>query len=211
MAVYGGVARDDQPQLEAIAADIRRRARVRRNELPPLASTMALAALGSSGLVFGHPHVLPHYDPEGDCIVVPERYPDLNFAIAHELAEVAFHRWTPMTFPTHRDKERAANYVAAALLAPPRLVCAHVPTRDIAALARMFKVSQSTMVLRIAEVLRCPRAIVTRKDNVHTRDIDADPVQLVGFARVSDSSYPGLIKTPLTGRHDTGRVAIIAS
>ncbi len=209
MSVFCGVSVNTE-DLEFVADEIRRRARIRSNEVLR-AATIAHRLLGLRGIRFGVSGVLPHYDPVRQHIVIPENYGDANFAIAHELAEIAFRVWTPRTFKTHREKECAADYVAAAVLAPPQLVRAEVRRRrgDIAQLASFFGVSQSTMVLRIAEVLKENRAIVTRKNHIHVRG-ELPPIDLVQFARTRDSEHPGLMKTELTGKQDVGRVALHA-
>lgn len=195
--------------LEDVAAGLRRRARLRDHEVA-LAPTIAARILGHDGLRFGAPDVTPHYDPTSHRIVVPERYPDLNFAIAHELAEMAF-RSEGVAFADYPTKERAANYVAAALLAPPVRVRfeAMRALGDLRVLASIFHVDQSTIALRLAEVLGEKRAVVTRTNNVLSRGVPTE-IDLVAFARDRRCRLPGLTKTVLTGR-DRGRVAILAS
>lgn len=87
----------------------------------------------------------------------PERR---SFAIAHELAE-----WWLRVRERYdgSNVEEAANYVAAAILSPRRafrLAREHLGP-DFAALAKTFRVTETHVALREAELAQMPRAVVS--------------------------------------------------
>lgn len=146
-------------------------------------------------------------------ILVRPDNPDLNFTIAHELGhwalrELAGFRGAPA------DEERAANYVGAAILAPPTVVrTAHAIWGErVRRLSRTFGLSQTSMVLRLAEVRLDERAVVTRDGNVIIRTNGAFPwtdVPIVDVA-LGERRWRGLAKANLRGGIDEGRVALRA-
>lgn len=85
----------------------------------------------------------------------------LNHAVAHELGEW-FLRCRGYAEP---DIEALSSRVAAAICVPQLpFVAAHAELgEDLAALSRRFRVSESLVVLRIAECFGVPTALITEK------------------------------------------------
>ena len=83
-----------------------------------------------------------------------------SFAVAHELAE-----WWIRVREKYQgeDVEHAANYVAAAILSPRRAFRLALEQfgPDFAELAQAFRVTQTHVALREAELARLPRAVVS--------------------------------------------------
>lgn len=151
--------------------------------------------------------------PDGYRILVRPDNPDLNFTIAHELGHWALRELDSFR-GTPAEEERAANYVGAAILAPPRIVArAHRQWGErIRPMARAFGLSQTAMVLRLGEVRQDERAIVTRSGYVLVRSSGAFPwadVPVLDVAR-GDRRWRGLAKASLRGGIDEGRVALRA-
>jgi hypothetical protein len=134
----------------------------------PGAPRVAAAVLGETYL-----HAVPRGElpgnallrQEGACWVINVREMltpnQLNHAIAHELGEW-FLRCKGYTEP---DVEELSGRVAAAICVPrPAFAVAHASLgEDLAALSARFRVSESLMALRIAECLRVPTALITRR------------------------------------------------
>lgn len=198
-------------ELEKLARCIRRLAGLEDDELL-LAPEIAGRLLGPRGVVFGPPGTCAHLD--GMRIVVPRDHPDLNFAVAHELAELALVR-TNRFDGRHVDRERAANYLGAAILAPPQAVRrAHEYHGErLRTIARIFALSQTSMALRIAEVRGDERAVVTRTGHVIVRSKGAFPWMTVPVLSVARGTtrWKGLVKAHLRGGIDEGRVALRAN
>jgi hypothetical protein len=197
--------------LERLALEIRNLAGLDDDDME-LAPAIAMRVLGPDSVVFGLQGTASRLD--GLRIFVPPDHPDLNFAVAHELAEWGL-RDIARFGGTHASKELAANYVAAALLAPPatvRRAHAHFGER-LRPLAKAFGLSQTSAALRLAEVLCDERAIVTRSGNVILRSQGSFPwgdVPIVSVA-FGHSRWRGVSRAKLRGGIDEGRVALRAS
>lgn len=143
-------------------------------------------------------------------IVVRLDAPDLRFRLMHEVAHVLIRR-TGVRLSSV-DEERFANYVAAAVIAPRDLVKrahAHFGERP-RRLAQLFGLSQTAMVLRLAEVLRDDRAVVTRSGNVLVRTsgaVDWSTIPALKVAR-GEARWKNLAKARLKGGIDEGRIAL---
>lgn len=203
-ASIGGVTPDD---LERLAREVRSIAGLDNDELL-LAPEIAARVLGTVGVVFGEAGTVARLD--GRRIIVPIDHGDLNFATAHELAEWAL-RDIALFRGTHVERERAANYVGAAILAPAEVVRrAHDYFGErLRPLARTFALSQTSAVLRLAEVRRDERAVVTKNGNVLLRTQGTFPwadVPVVEVAR--GGRWRGLAKARLRGGIDEGRIAL---
>lgn len=192
-------------QLEAIAETTRVRAGFGADDVP-LATEIALRLLGPSRLVYGAPE-MPARLLDGR-IVIPKGHPDLNFAVGHELAHLRL-RDEDCLPDDHVERERAANYLAAAMLAPPEQVLrarAHFGER-LGTMARLFGLSQTATVLRLGEVVGDDRAVVTRSGNVLARGQLFDAKVAIeiarGWARMS-----GVRRRHLRGGIDEGRIAL---
>lgn len=189
--------------------ELRKLARLRDDDLQ-LAPQIAARILGSSGVVFGAAGTVARL--EGHQIVVPQDHPDMNFAIAHELAEWGLREIAKFK-GGHVEKERAANSVGAAILAPRAIVLiahAHYGER-LRPLSRTFAISQTNVVLRLAEVCGDERAVVTLSGHVFMRSQGAFPWADVPIVKVArGDSWCGLAKTRLRGGIDEGRIALRA-
>jgi hypothetical protein len=195
--------------LERLANLVRRQARVSDDDLL-LAPEIAARVLGEDGITFSAAGGVPYLD--GDRIVVPEDHPDLNFAVAHELAEWALREHAKYRGP-HVLRERAANYLAAAILAPaPTVRRAHAHFGEkLRTIAKTFALSQTSTALRLAEVRRGERAVVTRSGYVLLRTHGSFGWQDVPILDVARGRrWKGLVRTRLRGGIDEGRVALRA-
>jgi hypothetical protein len=209
------ILRGQQLEFEGLAQEVRRRAGVDDGRLE-LVSKMATALLGRGAvrLVPGMRGAayLKRSQKGGWYIVVNPDMPDVRFNLAHELAEwalvcVANFRGTEL------ERERAANYVAAAILAPARAVLhTYVEVGErYKKIADRFGLSQTSAVLRLAEVRGDDRAIVTRSGNVLVRTQGAFPWAEVPVVEVARGRpWTGLSSTRLRGGIDEGRVALRA-
>lgn len=197
--------------LEDLATEVRRRASLDDDdlELAPVIVTRVLGpdALGIVPDLHGYGHLAR--DSEGRYrIHIHPGKPDLNFTIAHELGhwalrEIAGFRGSVV------EEERAANYLGAAILAPPSTVRrAHDQWGEkVRTIAHAFGISQTAMVLRLAEVRRDERAVVTRSGNVLARGMLWERVPVFDIAR-SARQWRGLARAKLRGGIDEGRVAL---
>lgn len=210
--------RGEQLDWEFLAREVRGRAGVAEDELP-LAAEIAVRLLGPTGLIYGHPAAGARL--EGHTVLVPKNHPDQNFVIAHELGEWALKHIARFRGESAK-KEEAANYIAAAIIAPRPAVKAAYECfgEDVATMGRAFAMSCTATVLRLAEVRGDERAVVTSKSqNVIVRNpqrVDwADPkiLRVAGrLARGGSGSYPGLVKTAVFDLGiDRGRVAFRAT
>lgn len=154
------------------------------------------------------------WTPSGYRIELRDGLPDMNFACAHEVAH-----WALRTLERYEgpDEERFANYVGAALLMPRSVV--RDGTRfygrgleSVAPLAEAALVSQTAANLRLGEVLRDERAVVTRSGHVLRSAEDAfeEPDRLVVRRARRAPETPGLARANLRGGIDEGRIAIHA-
>lgn len=187
-----------QREIERLATDFRhRRANLRDDELVTGAE-LATRAFGADCVRFVESGMAWL---DGLTLVIPADHPDLNFITIHE----SFHRVcieSAITFATSEESERAANAFAAAVLAPRKTVL-HAYSmlgEKLRPLAKVFGLSQTSTVLRLAEVQRRPRAVVTKSGNVLAH---SDRVRCL----LADGA-PGLKKTRLRGGIDEGRVAV---
>lgn len=195
--------------LEALAQEVRKRANLNDDELL-LAPEIAERVLGPRNLALGAEETPARLDSLR--IIVPRDHPDMNFAVAHELGEWAL-RDIAKFQGDDLTRERAANYIGAAILAPARLVQrAHrFYGERVGFLARAFALSQTSLVLRLAEVSGDERAIVTRTGNVILRTNGAYPWANVPVVEVARGrKWRGLAKAKLRGGIDDGRVALRA-
>lgn len=204
--------RGEQLELEFLAAEVRRLAGLTDDDVRPLATTIATTLLGPDGVALDPclhgPAYLTRREDGGFQIVVRDGLADVRFAIAHELGHYAIREIARARLDSTVE-ERAANYLAAAILAPaPTMLEAHAhfgeKLRDI---ARTFGLSQTSTVLRIAEVRGDERAVVTRTGNVLARGVTWATVPIVDYVR-GRTQWRGLAKAALRGGIDDGRVAV---
>jgi hypothetical protein len=202
-----------QDEYEGLAAAVRRLARVDDDEVA-LATLIATRVLGRDAVALDSRIAGTAYlrsTPDGFQIVVNPRAADVRFHVAHELGE-----WALRTIAgfggTDEEREIAANHIGAAILMPSsalRRVHASVGEKP-ADLAAHFGVSQTSIVLRLAEVHGDERAVVTRTGNVIVRTRGAFAwvdVPVVDVAR-GHVRWPGLAKAKLRGGIDDGRIAL---
>lgn len=199
--------------MEALAGEVRRRAGLADGQLE-LATRIAARVLGPDGVAIdpalrGAAYLCRTGD--GFQIVVNPGARDVRFHVAHELGEWALRTLARFT-GTHAQRERAANYIAAAILAPaPDVRRAHAALGErVGPIADAFGLSQTSTVLRLAEVRGDERAVVTRTGNVLVRSQGAFPwadVPVVDVAR-GEARWIGLSKAKLRGGIDEGRVAL---
>lgn len=206
-----GIVQLDKMELERLAQEIRTIAHLDDDDLP-LAPEIAERVLGKGSVLFGLPGTAARLD--GLRIIVPPEHPDLNFIVGHELAEWALRDVLRFRGP-HPEKEQAANYVAAALLAPPMTVRRAYSYfgEHLRPLAKTFGLSQTSATLRLAEVRGDERAVVTRSGNVLLRTQGTFPWADVPVADVAHgrTQWMGLAKARLRGGIDEGRIALHAA
>lgn len=204
----------EQLELEGLAAEVRRRAGLAPDDFET-ASRIAGRVLGDNGVALDPALPIPAYlqaTPTGWQIVANPTAQDLRFHIGHELGEWAL-RTLARFRGDHVTRERAANYIAAAILAPEpavRRAHGHLGER-VRSIASWFQLSQTATVLRLAEVVGDERAVVTRSGHVLLRSHGAFPwatVPVVDVAR--GTSWRGLARARLRGGIDEGRVALRA-
>gem|GEM_PF-4982883 len=203
----------EQLELEELAREVRRRAGLSDDDVE-LATRIAARVLGPDAIALdttmrGAAYLRRTID--GWQIVVNPRGRDVRFHVAHELGEWALRSLAKFQ-GSEVERERAANYLAAAILAPEpavRRVHAAVGER-LPVLASQFGLSQTSVVLRLAEVHGDERAVVTASGNVLLRTQGAFPwmnVPVVDVARGA-ARWVGLAKAQLRGGIDEGRVAL---
>lgn len=131
---------------------------------PPALAALARAFLGPNGVTIVPTLRTPGevYRIHGEWRIALKAGLPLErkaFVLAHELAE-----WWLATRERYvgEDVEDAANYVAAAILTPPRAFTRAIRRhgRDFSALARAFRVTETHAALREAEVHDLPRAVL---------------------------------------------------
>lgn len=202
-------------EFEGLAQEVRRRAGVEDGRLE-LVTRMATALLGRGAVrlvpgMRGAAYLKQSRDGAWYIVANPDM-PDVRFNLALELAElslvcVANFRGTEL------ERERSANYVAAAILAPARAVLhTYVEVGErYKKIADRFGLSQTSAVLRLAEVRGDDRAIVTRSGNVLVRTQGAFPWAEVPVVEVARGRpWAGLSSTKLRGGIDEGRIALRA-
>lgn len=154
--------------LEGGASHIRTSAGFGSKELPR-AIEVAVRTIGPEAVVLGDPGIrgrLVH-----GRIVVARDHPDINSAVSAALGRWALEReGFTGTFAKWKD---ASAYVGAAICAPPKLVLRAYALHgeNLRALSRVFGMSQTAMALRLGEVLRSPRAVVTVEGEVLARHV----------------------------------------
>jgi len=202
-------------ELERLARDLRRIARLTDDEIA-LAPTIAERVLGVPvrlAPTMATAACLAEHDGRWR-IFLRAVGPDTNFDVAHELAHYALRELAGYRGP---DEERFANHVAAAMLAPPKIV-RHFRREHgdglapIRPLARAVVISQTASQLRLGEVLEDERAVVTKTGNVIIRSRGVFPwasVPIVDVAR-GGARWKGVAKARLRGGIEEGRVALRA-
>lgn len=191
-------------QLEFEAEAIIRASR-QSNEYPPRLRPIVDALLGPDAACTS-PLTLPG---EAALICVRGRWrlyvrPGLSqaalaFAVAHELAEWWLHARVGYTGP---DIEDAANYLAAAIIAPRRAyrLARVVHRHDRPGIARAFRASETMIALREGEVMQRPLAVVTPMI-VRARPLDwiwPDDKALREMAHSSAPPHGGVRRARLT-------------
>lgn len=203
----------EQLELEILAREVRRRAGLSEDDLE-LATRIAARVLGPDAVALDPEMLGAAYlrrTIDGYQIVVNPGARDVRFHVAHELGEWALKMMTRFE-GSEADRERAANYIAAAILAPEgavRRAHTHVGER-LRALADRFGLSQTSMALRLAEVRGDERAVVTKTGNVLLRTsgaLDWTQIPIVDVARGA-ARWRGLARAELRGGIDEGRVAL---
>lgn len=205
----------EQLELELLAKEVRRRAGLADDDLE-LATRIAGRVLGPNSIALDPELAGTAYlrrTIDGWQIVVNPGARDIRFHVAHELGEWAL-RVLARFEGDDVTRERAANYIAGAILAPEASVRrAHAAMGErIRSLASQFQISQTSIVLRLGEVIGDERAVVTRTGNVLLRTQGGFPwadVPIVEVARGS-ARWRGLTKADLRGGIDEGRVALRA-
>lgn len=210
MTLMGGVV----PDLEDLAEAMRKLAGHGPDDYA-VATDVAIGLVGEAGIIVDPTLAGSTYFREHDGgyeIVLRLDAPDVRHRLLHESGHVALRKLAGVRLPRD-EEERAANYLAAAVMAPRELLRrAHAHYgEDHAALAKTFGMSQTSIVLRLAEVgLGDERAVVTKTGNVLLRTRGAInwaniPVVDVAAGR---QRWKGLVKARLRGGIDEGRVAL---
>jgi hypothetical protein len=202
----------DFHDLEALALETRTRARVDDEDVVR-PGVMAVRLLGRDGL-----HRMPRLSATGMLIPVEGRYrifvrrnvPDEAFVIAHELGH-----WSLRNIGySGPDEERFADYVGAAIMAPPKVVrwAYRRFGESLGEIARVFHATQSMIVLRLAEVLGDERALVSPRD-VRVRSAGRFHWPSASELRAwrDGRTPPGVQRAALRGAYDAGRVAFRAA
>lgn len=203
-------------ECERLAREIRERAGLRDAD-NERSTVIVVRHLGPDGIKLdselqGSAYLRTRLDG-GYQIVIHPALPDLRFALMHELSHYGIREIAGWSLRAD-DEERGANYTAAAILAPPssvRRAFAHFGNdlHRLKDMAEVFGLSQTSMQLRLAEVLGDERAIVTARNNVIARGTGWVPERAVALARGRRRS-PGVAKVMLRGGIDEGRVALRA-
>lgn len=203
-------------ELESVAAELRRRANLRSDELA-LAPSIAERVLGAPVAIAPTLRTSACLARVHDSyqIFLQEIGPDSNFDIAHELAHYALREIAHYVGP---DEERLANQLAAMLLAPTsvvRAICEKHGTklRPIRPLAKAARISQTAAHLRLGEVLRDARLIVTKRSGFiltrRTGITDWEQLPILEIAG-GQREVSGVLRAELRGGIDEGRVALRA-
>lgn len=209
------ILKGEQLEFELLAREVRRRAGLHDDDLE-LATRIAGRLLGPRAIALEPKLAGAAYlrkTKDGWQIVANPRSKNVRFHIAHELGEWAL-RTLAQFDGDELSRERAANYIAAAILAPESaLRKAHARVGEqIRELASQFQMSQTAIVLRLAEITGDERAVVTKTGNVLIRTQGAFPwgdVPILEIARGA-TRWRGLRKANLSGALDVGRVALRA-
>ncbi len=208
--------------LEQLAQEVRKRAGLRDDDVE-LVTRIAARVLGPDAIALDHRLHGAAYlrRKQGGMsptthwqIVVNPKAEDFRFHVAHELGEWAL-REVSCFLGTEAERERAANYIGAAILAPASAVRASHKRHGerVRRIAAHFQLSQTATVLRLGEVVGDERAVVTRSGNVLLRTRGAFPWSEVPILDVASGrrTWRGLKKATLRGGLDEGRVVLRAS
>ncbi len=202
-----------QHEVERLAADARRVARVSPCEIVR-APLLIEALLGRNAVA-----IAPTLRTSACLTVHQGRYlillrevsGDSNFDMMHEASHAILRGVVGYRGP---NEERIANALAAAMLAPPEAVRQRraAMTKKLAPLARAFGLSQTAMFLRLGEVCRDERAVVTRSGNILIRTQGAFPWATAPIAALAADAtrWRGIRKAELRGGIDEGRVTLRA-
>jgi hypothetical protein len=205
------LCRCDAREVERLASRLRRRAGIPSDSVVD-AGELAQRLLGDDSIVVLERLAVGarlRRRPEGDYVIeIRDNLPDVNFCVGHEVAHWGLAVVARYSGPGP-EEERLANALAAALLAPESVVRGVVSKfgaalEPVQPLARTVRISQTSSNIRISEVLRDERAVLTAKNgNVLHR---------------ADSRFPwndlrthwkGLSKARLRGGIDEGRTALM--
>lgn len=204
-----------EQSLEGLADDIRRRAGVDPDGFV-WTTKVAQKLLGDAAIALERELLAPVYlrpVDDGWQIVLNPESDEPRFHVACALAQWALRTLMGCT-GSETQFDWASRYVAAAFLAPERVV-RHSYERlgeDYRLIAKIFHVSQATIVLRIAELHGLERVVVVRSGAAHIRTTGAFPWERTPLAAVAKGSvrYPGIVRKRLRGGLDEGRVALLA-
>jgi hypothetical protein len=112
---------------------------------------------------------------------------------------------------TLQEEERSANYIAGAILAPAStLRRAHLHFGNVLRpIAKAFGMSDTAMHLRLAEVLKDERAVVTKRKNIFIRSQGKFPWEAVDVVAVARGEIvdPRIEVVPMRGL-ERGRAAL---
>lgn len=201
----------DSADLDRLAKEVRARARLKDDELER-APEIIVRILGPRSIAVSRSMRCAgrlDRDERGYVIVVREGARDMNFTLAHELAHWALIEIARFKGPRLAE-ERAANYVAAAILAPKRSVQRASKIWDsLPEMAEAFGLAKTSMNLRLGEVLHDDRFVVTVSGNVLRRDSMHHLTDEDIRAEARSPVRRNLAKTYLRGGIDEGRVAMV--
>lgn len=202
-------------QLELFANELRQRAGLEEDELVD-AVELAVRLLGGDCLwvMDRSPHgARLQHGADGYRIEIRDNLPDINFACAREVARWGLREFWRCKVETEHE---LAPQLGAALLMPLDVVLGVVERygtglRPVRPLAIMSQVSKTSAQLRIAEVVGDERGVVTRTGHVLVRNASVidwnDPA--VQATRHDGVEHMNLVKAPLRGGIDEGRVALV--
>ena len=204
----------DATEVEGLAAKMRKRAGLPRDRIVD-AGELAVRLLGANCLVVLERLAVGarlRRTHDADYIIeIRDNLPDVNFCVAHEVAHWGLAEVARYVGP---DEERLANSLAAALLAPAQIVKGIVAQHGLMLgsmkpLAQLARISQTSANIRLSEVLRDERAVLTaRNGNVLHRADSTFPWSSETALR---HHWKGLAKAKLRGGIDEGRTALMVT
>ena len=158
-----------QLELESVAKQVRRAVGMRADDFAD-AVRITTSFLGEDAIVYddeleGPAYLRRRVDGTYEVALKPG-VPDVRFRLLHEVAHVAVRRFLTTKLPIDVE-ERAANYVAAAIIAPAALMrraLAHFGSEfaAIRPIAKAFGMSPTSAELRIGEVVGGERGVATK-------------------------------------------------